>query len=372
MTLSVALRHRFGDFGLDVAFETGPGVTALFGRSGAGKTTIVNAVAGLLRPDHAQIMLDGQRFDTLPVHKRRVGYVFQDARLFPHMTVAENLDYASRYGARASDRPRIIEMLGIGALLDRRPATLSGGEKQRVALGRALLSNPRLLLMDEPLAALDAPRKADILPYLDRLKAETGVPILYVSHAVDEVARLADHMVLLAGGRVARQGPIFDVMADPAAVPLLGVREAGAVLRARVAAHGEDGLSTLQLSAGSVQLMGVQAQVGSMVRLRVLAQDVLLVAFATRRIECAKHSACDHQNHSCRRWPRGGDRFGCGRRCTACTGHGTGSADHGAARGAVCIRGDQGDVSRAICHFGRRYLSARTSLRSRSTMASCG
>jgi len=276
MTLSVALRHRFGDFGLDVAFETGPGVTALFGRSGAGKTTIVNAVAGLLRPDHAQIMLDGQRFDTLPVHKRRVGYVFQDARLFPHMTVAENLDYASRYGARASDRPRIIEMLGIGALLDRRPATLSGGEKQRVALGRALLSNPRLLLMDEPLAALDAPRKADILPYLDRLKAETGVPILYVSHAVDEVARLADHMVLLAGGRVARQGPIFDVMADPAAVPLLGVREAGAVLRARVAAHGEDGLSTLQLSAGSVQLMGVQAQVGSMVRLRVLAQDVLL------------------------------------------------------------------------------------------------
>ncbi|WP_299748171.1 molybdenum ABC transporter ATP-binding protein [uncultured Tateyamaria sp.] len=276
MTLSVALRHRLGDFALDVAFEAGPGVTALFGRSGAGKTTIVNAVAGLLRPDHAQITLDGLRFDTLPVHKRRVGYVFQDARLFPHMTVADNLDYAGRYGARASDRPRIIEMLGIGALLDRRPATLSGGEKQRVALGRALLSNPRLLLMDEPLAALDGPRKAEILPYLDRLKREAGVPILYVSHAVDEVARLADHMVLLAGGRVARQGPIFDVMADPAAVPLLGVREAGAVLRARVEAHGEDGLSTLQLAAGSVQLMGVQAPVGAAVRLRVLAQDVLL------------------------------------------------------------------------------------------------
>ncbi|WP_299554164.1 molybdenum ABC transporter ATP-binding protein [uncultured Tateyamaria sp.] len=276
MTLSVAVRHRFGDFALDVAFEAGPGVTALFGRSGAGKTTIVNAVAGLLRPDHAHITLDGLRFDTLPVHKRRVGYVFQDARLFPHMTVADNLDYASRYGARASDRPRIIEMLGIGVLLDRRPATLSGGEKQRVALGRALLSNPRLLLMDEPLAALDGPRKAEILPYLDRLKREAGVPILYVSHAVDEVARLADHMMLLAGGRVARQGPIFDVMADPAAVPLLGVREAGAVLRARVEAHGEDGLSTLQLAAGRVQLMGVQAPVGAAVRLRVLAQDVLL------------------------------------------------------------------------------------------------
>ncbi|MBY5931898.1 molybdenum ABC transporter ATP-binding protein [Tateyamaria omphalii] len=276
MTLSVALRHRFGGFDLDVAFDAGPGVTALFGRSGAGKTTIVNAVAGLLRPDHGQITLDGTRFDTLPVHRRRVGYVFQDARLFPHMTVADNLDYASRYGARASDRPRIIEMLGIGALLDRRPATLSGGEKQRVALGRALLSNPRLLLMDEPLAALDGPRKAEILPYLDRLKAETGVPILYVSHAVDEVARLADHMVLLAGGRVARAGPLFDVMADPAAVPLLGVREAGAVLRARVVEHGEDGLSTLQLAAGTIQLLGVQAPVGAEVRLRVLAQDVLL------------------------------------------------------------------------------------------------
>ncbi|WP_299655064.1 molybdenum ABC transporter ATP-binding protein [uncultured Tateyamaria sp.] len=276
MTLSVSLRHRFGGFALDVAFEAGPGVTALFGRSGAGKTTIVNAVAGLLRPDHAEITLDGDRFDTQPVHKRRIGYVFQDARLFPHMTVADNLDYASRYGARASDRPRIIDMLGIGALLDRQPATLSGGEKQRVALGRALLSNPRLLLMDEPLAALDGPRKAEILPYLDRLKAETGVPILYVSHAVDEVARLADHMVLLADGRVARAGPLFDVMADPAVVPLLGVREAGAVLRGRVMAHGDDGLSTLQLAAGPIQLLGVQAAVGSDVRLRVLAQDVLL------------------------------------------------------------------------------------------------
>ncbi|MEL6463617.1 MAG: molybdenum ABC transporter ATP-binding protein [Pseudomonadota bacterium] len=276
MTLSVALRHRFGDFALDVAFQAGPGVTALFGRSGAGKTTIVNAVAGLLRPDHADITFDGQRFDTLPVHKRRIGYVFQDARLFPHMNVADNLDYASRYGARASDRPRIIDMLGIGPLLTRHPATLSGGEKQRVALGRALLSNPRLLLMDEPLAALDAQRKANILPYLDRLKAETGVPILYVSHAVDEVARLADHMVLLSGGEVARAGPLFDVMADPAAVPLLGVREAGAVLRGHVVAHGDDGLSTLQLAAGQIQLLGVQAPVGADLRLRVLAQDVLL------------------------------------------------------------------------------------------------
>ena len=280
MTLSVDLSHRFGDFALNVAFKAGPGVTALFGRSGAGKSTIVNAVAGLLRPDAAQITLDSTTFNDartcLPAHKRRVGYVFQDSRLFPHLDVAQNLDYASRFGAKSTARDHIIDLLGLGRLLTRRPATLSGGERQRVALGRALLSDPRLLLMDEPLAALDGPRKSEILPYLDRLKSETGVPILYVSHAVDEVARLADHMVLLEDGRVARAGPLFDVMADPAAVPLLGVREAGAVLRARIEAHGEDGLSTLRVSAGTLNLLGVHAPVGADIRLRVLAQDVLL------------------------------------------------------------------------------------------------
>lgn len=280
MSLRVDLSHRFGDFALEVAFEAGPGVTALFGRSGAGKTTIVNAVAGLLRPERAQITLNGAVFNDattcLPPHKRRIGYVFQDARLFPHLDVAQNLDYARRFGARPKTRAHIIDLLGLGALLTRRPATLSGGERQRVALGRALLSEPQLLLMDEPLAALDGPRKGDILPYLDRLKSDTGVPILYVSHAVDEVARLADHMVLLEGGRVARSGPLFEVMADPAAIPLLGVREAGAVLNAQVEAHGPDGLSTLRVAAGTLNLLGVQAPVGSQVRLRVLAQDVLL------------------------------------------------------------------------------------------------
>lgn len=280
MSLNVAIQHRQGDFALDVAFEAGPGVTALFGRSGAGKTTIVNAVAGLLRPDVARITLDDTTFNDantfLPAHKRRIGYVFQDARLFPHLTVAQNLDYAVRFGARPKGRKRIIDLLGIGDLLPRRPATLSGGEKQRVALGRALLADPRVLLMDEPLAALDGPRKAEILPYLDRLKTDSTVPILYVSHAVDEVARLADHMVLLAEGNVARHGPLMDVMADPAAVPLLGVREAGAVLSAKVEAHGIDGLTTLRVAAGALQLMGVNAPVGAKIRLRVLAQDVLL------------------------------------------------------------------------------------------------
>ncbi len=280
MSLKVTITHRFDSFDLDVGFEAGPGVTALFGRSGAGKTTIVNAIAGLLRPDAAQITLNDTVFNSaqtfLPAHRRRIGYVFQDARLFPHLTVAENLDYAGRFGARAKGRTHIVDLLGIGDLLVRRPATLSGGEKQRVALGRALLSDPALLLMDEPLAALDGPRKSDILPYLDRLKSDTGVPILYVSHAVDEVARLADHMVLLSDGKVTRSGPLFDVMADPAAVPLLGVREAGAVLQARVTDHGPDGLSTLQVAAGTLNLLGVQAPIGAQVRLRVLAQDVLL------------------------------------------------------------------------------------------------
>ena len=280
MTLLVAMTHWAGDLTLDVQFEAGPGVTTLFGRSGAGKTTIVNAVAGLLRPDHAEISLNGTVFNSartcLAPHKRRVGYVFQDARLFPHLTVAQNLDYATRFGAKPKVRDNIIEMLDIAGLLARRPASLSGGERQRVALGRALLAAPELLLMDEPLAALDGPRKAEILPYLERLKSEAAVPILYVSHAVDEVARLADHMVLLSGGQIVRQGPLFDVMADPAAIPLLGVREAGAVLRGTVVKHGADGLSTLQLAAGPIQLLGVLAPVGAEIRLRVLAQDVLL------------------------------------------------------------------------------------------------
>ena len=280
MRLQVAIRHAFDGFELDIAFDAGPGVTALFGRSGAGKTTIVIAVAGLLRPDQAQITLGQTTFDSdsthLPPHQRRIGYVFQDARLFPHLSVAQNLDYATRFGARAQDRDQIIAMLGLGDLLDRAPATLSGGQKQRVALGRALLSDPQLLLMDEPLAALDAPRKAEILPYLERLKADSAVPILYVSHALEEVARLADEIVVLAAGRIRTHGPVFDVMAEPELVPLFGVREAGAVLRATVAERAADGLTRVTTSAGDIHLMGVHAAPGATIRLRVLAQDVML------------------------------------------------------------------------------------------------
>jgi molybdate transport system ATP-binding protein len=284
MTLSVSLQHRFDAFALDVAFEAPPGVTALFGRSGAGKSTVVNAVAGLLRPDAGRIAVGGEvLLDTgaglsLPTHRRRVGYVFQDARLFPHLTVRQNLLYGRWFAASGpgADFGRIVDLLGIGPLLARRPGGLSGGERQRVALGRAILSNPRLLLMDEPLAALDEARKAEILPYLERLRDEVRLPILYVSHAPSEVARLATTVVLLEAGRVTAAGPVADVFADLATAPGLGLREAGAILPARVAAQEGDGLTRLDSPGGPLFLPQVRAAVGAELRLRILAQDVMI------------------------------------------------------------------------------------------------
>jgi molybdate transport system ATP-binding protein len=284
MSLDVDITHRFGNFTLKVAFEAKAGITAIFGRSGAGKTTVINAVAGLLKPDTGRIKSEGiTLFDNttfLPPAARRLGYVFQDARLFPHLTVRENLNFGTRYAPPDAVGPAfddVVGLLGLAPLLARRPAKLSGGEKQRVALGRALLSKPRMLLMDEPLASLDGPRKQDILPYLERLRdGPLGLPILYVSHSVDEVARLADTLVLLKDGAVAHAGPLREVMADPAAVPLLGVREAGAVIEAEVIEHAADGLTGLKISAGVLHLPGVRADLGTKVRLRVLAQDVMI------------------------------------------------------------------------------------------------
>jgi len=285
MTLSVRLQHAFGGFTLDVAFEAPAGVTALFGRSGSGKTTVINAVAGLLRPATGWVAVDGSvLLDTatgrnLPPHRRRMGCVFQEGRLFPHLTVRQNLLYGRWFAPAPNEGvafDRVVGMLGIGALLPRRPGALSGGEKQRVAIGRALLGNPRLLLMDEPLAALDEARKAEILPYLERLRDETGVPILYVSHSVAEVARLATTVVLIEGGRVLRAGPAGAVMADPDAAPLFGVREAGALLTVRVAAQEADALTRLDCAAGPLLLPRIEAAVGTMLRVRIHAQDVIL------------------------------------------------------------------------------------------------
>ncbi|MEY8830499.1 molybdenum ABC transporter ATP-binding protein [Sedimentitalea sp. XS_ASV28] len=284
MSLSVDMRHRLGALNLQITFQAPGGVTALFGRSGAGKTTVINAVAGLLTPDSARISLDGQLvLDTrsghaVPTRKRRVGYVFQDGRLFPHLSVRQNLTYGARFASAAprTTLAEVSELLGISDLLDRRPGTLSGGEKQRVAIGRALLSQPRILLMDEPLAALDSARKAEILPFLERLRDHTDIPILYVSHSVAEVARLATTVVVLENGRVTRSGPAEQVLSDPDMVRQLGVREAGAVLPATVTRHHQDGLTELTVSGGRLFLPEMETPPGTATRVRILAHDVIL------------------------------------------------------------------------------------------------
>jgi len=285
MTLSVDIAHRLGGFALDAAFEAGPGVTALFGPSGSGKTSIAKAIAGLLRPERGCITLDGEAMldvaggICVSPARRRIGVVFQDARLFPHLTVAQNIAFGERYappGAPGLEAAVIQRTLGIGALMARLPASLSGGEKQRVAIARALAMRPRLLLMDEPLAALDGPRKDEILPYLERLRDDGGVPIVYITHAVGEMARLADRIVVLRGGRVLRAGNMTDVLSDPAMVPLIGVREAGSVLIARVTEANSGGLSRLTISGGELRLPGIDARAGTSLRVRIMAQDVLI------------------------------------------------------------------------------------------------
>lgn len=282
--LSVALRHRFAGFTLDAAFEAPAGVTALFGRSGAGKTTIVKAVAGLLRPEAGRIEVDGRvLLDTaarvsVPVSRRRIGFVFQDARLFPHMTVRQNLNYGRRFapkGEGGAGFDATVEMLGIGHLLARRPGTLSGGERGRVGVGRALLARPRLLILDEPMAALDAARRREILPYLERVRDHAGIPILYISHDMAEVARLATTLVLIEAGRVLRAGPIEAVTADPATAAALDRHEAGAVLSARLLAVEGDGLLRLAVDGGELLVPGGRPDAGSL-RVRVRAQDVIL------------------------------------------------------------------------------------------------
>ncbi len=281
----IRVRQQLGAFTLDVGLQgTQSGVTALFGPSGSGKTSLVNAVAGLGRPDYAFIRIgDRVLSDTdmgvfVPPHQRRVGYVFQDARLFPHMSVAQNLDYGRpKMVSLPTSLPLLAETLGIGHLMERSPKDLSGGEAQRVAIGRALMSNPAILLMDEPLASLDQARRDEILPYLDQLTQMTDTQIFYVSHSMAEVARLADTLVLLKEGQVIRQGPAADILSDPAAVPDIGVREAGAVLRVHVKSQDAgDGLSELATSAGRLLLPKLNAPDGTQLRVRILASDIIL------------------------------------------------------------------------------------------------
>lgn len=276
---------------LDIAFLAPTGATALFGPSGSGKSSVVATMAGLLRADAAYVAVDGEVLtDTdarihVPPERRRLGLVFQDARLFPHMKVRANLEYGLKRAPAGDIRfDDVVDLLGIAALLDRRPHTLSGGERQRVAIGRALLAQPRLLLMDEPLASLDAARKAEILPYLARLKQALSLPIVYVTHALDEVLFLADSLVLLERGRVIASGRLSDLTAR-GDLPLAGRDDAGAVLEARVAEHHPARrLSLLRAGPLALWVPLVQGGLGTRLRVRIPAREVILATEAPQGI----------------------------------------------------------------------------------------
>lgn len=290
--IEVDVRHQLGAFALDAKFATGGRLTALFGPSGSGKTSLVNIVAGLTKPDHGRVIIGGDTlFDTaqgliIPPHRRRVGYVFQEGRLFPHLTVKQNLLYGAWF-ARATGKEvsleQVLGLLGIEALLDRYPERLSGGEKQRVAIGRALLAAPKLLLMDEPLASLDERRKLEILPYLERLRDEARIPIIYVSHSMAEVARLADTMVILSAGKVRAVGQTIELMQRLDLFPAAGEEEAGAVIEARVQSHDAlYGLTALASRAGLWRVPLLNVPTGKTIRMRIRARDVMI---ATERPE---------------------------------------------------------------------------------------
>jgi molybdate transport system ATP-binding protein len=291
--LSVSVEGGAGDFHVSADFQSPAGITGLFGHSGAGKSTLLKMIAGLLCPKSGRIELSGRvLFDSdshtnMPVAARRTGFVFQDARLFPHMSVRGNLTYASRFGGRANKRSLedVCDLLGLDGLLDRRPASLSGGERQRVAIGRALLSDPAILLMDEPLSSLDHARRQEVLPYLERMRAETSIPIIYVSHEVDEVARLADTLVVLSHGEMVAAGPAVEVFGRADLGPALGRHEAGALVEGRVTSIDSDyGLAKVAAGASEIELVAPDLKPGSMVRMRVRARDVAIARSAPTEI----------------------------------------------------------------------------------------
>ncbi len=284
MTLEARFRMTRGEFRLDARLEApARGVTAVFGASGAGKTLLLRAIAGLEEAPGGYFRIGDEVWQSddvfVPTHRRPLGYVFQEASLFEHLSVRGNLDFAERRRRRASkrvERAQAVKLLGLDNLLDRAPENLSGGERQRVAIARAILASPRLLLMDEPLSALDLTGRAEILPFLEDLHHELEIPIVYVSHAADEVARLADHLVLLESGRVTASGPVAEILTR---VDLSPARtdEAAAVVEAVVAGDDrEHELSYLDFPGGRFTVARAARPIGSSVRLRVLARDVSL------------------------------------------------------------------------------------------------
>ncbi|TCM82704.1 molybdenum ABC transporter ATP-binding protein [Rhodovulum steppense] len=281
--IGAAFRGRLGSFDLDTAFEVpGQGITALFGPSGCGKTTVLRAIAGLMRLPEGRLVVNGETWQEgrrfVPPHRRAIGYVFQEASLFPHLSVESNLRFGLRRsrGAARIGWDEVVDLLGIGPLFDRPTAMLSGGERQRVAIGRALLSQPQLLLMDEPLSALDRFSKDEILPYLERLHASLSIPVIYVSHDIAEVERLADTLVLMGGGRVRAAGPIAAMLADPA-LPLIRMPQPAAVIDgAVVSTDPVYGLSEVEVPGGRLVVPGDLGPRGMRRRLRIPASDVSL------------------------------------------------------------------------------------------------
>ncbi len=281
--IQARFRLAWPGFTLEVELELpARGVTALFGHSGSGKTTLLRCIAGLEQAPQGRLLVDGEVWQGdghwVPTHQRPIGYVFQEASLFPHLSVRDNLHYGLRRIPSAQRQPLepTIELLGIGHLLERKPNGLSGGERQRVGMARALAVRPRLLLMDEPLAALDLQRKQEILPYLERLHDELDIPVLYVTHSPDEVARLADHLVVMDGGKVIASGPLADTLAR-LDLPIRLGEDVGAVLEATVVVvdpHWH--LARVDFAGGSLWTRDQGLAVGHRVRVRILARDVSL------------------------------------------------------------------------------------------------
>ena len=285
---SILLRYSLArsqfDLNVDVEVPT-RGITGIFGESGAGKTSLLRCIAGLEKPATGKLVVAGdvwQDTDTnsaRAVHEREIGYVFQEPRLFGHLDVRSNLLYGRRRAAsngREVEFDRVIDMLGLDAMLDRSPAELSGGEAQRVAIGRALLRAPHVVLMDEPLASLDAARKDEILPFLDRLHAELSIPILYVSHNIEEVCRLCDHLLVIDGGRIVASGDLQKVLVRMD-IPLLSGVEAGAVIVGEVVDYDPDyDLTTIGFSGGDLRVPGRHGDAGLPLRLRIRANDISL------------------------------------------------------------------------------------------------
>jgi molybdate transport system ATP-binding protein len=285
--LEISINHKQGNFSLSVSCKgASSGVTALYGPSGAGKTSIVNMVAGLQRPDNGRIavnglcLFDSARHINLPPEKRRIGYVFQDGRLFPHLSVRANLTYGMHrtpVNQRYIKLEEVVDLLGIGHLLERRPARLSGGEKQRVAIGRALLTSPAMLLMDEPLASLDAARKGEVLPFITRLCRKFELPILYVSHAMDEILNLATDMVMMEQGRVLAYGKLEDLLSRPDLQDHFRSDESGAVLSTVVdTPENAFGLTRLRVGSQILTMQRIQAAPGEPVRVRIPARHVAI------------------------------------------------------------------------------------------------